>query len=100
DHDAMFKLMVQNGKRRFQTLDDVDVLHRSLIHVCVFFDGTDQLRYSRRATLNLIEKTRDLDRSSDPNQSGPGSIGIEYRKQRFKRLRLDVPSREVRGQLP
>src|SRR5262249_51771910 len=100
DHDAVFKLMVQDGKRRFQALDDVDILHRSLIHVCVFLDGADQIRYSRHTALDFIEKGRDLDRSSDPDESSPGSNCIDYRKQGFKRLRLDAPSREVCGQLP
>src|SRR5262249_31585282 len=100
DHDAAFELMVQDSKRRFQTFEYVHILDGTLIHVGVFLDGADQIRYSRRAALNLIEKAGDLDRSGDPDESSPGSICIEYRKQCFERLRPYAPLREISRQLP
>ena len=52
--DSVFELVVQDGQRGFQALYDVDVLQRSLVHVGVFLDGTDQIRDSRRTVLDFV----------------------------------------------
>ena len=67
-------LVIQDGERVFQPLDDVHVLDRSLVHVGVFLDCADQVGYSRSCCSRFIQQVRNLDRSRDPHQGRPGRI--------------------------
>ena len=53
--DSLFQLVIQNRERGFQALYNVHVLHRRLIHVGVFLDGADQVRYARGAALDFVQ---------------------------------------------
>ncbi len=73
-HNSFFQLVIQNGERGLETLYDVNILHRGLVHVGVFLDGADQVRYARGAALDFVEKAGDLDRGSDPDKRGPSGF--------------------------
>ena len=51
---SLFQLVIQDRKRGFQALYYIDVLDRRLVHVGVFLDRTDQIRYPRSATLDFV----------------------------------------------
>ncbi len=98
--DSFFQLVIQDGQRGLQAFYNVDVLHRGLVHVGVFLDGANQVRYARGAALDFVEKAGDLDRGSDPDQRGASGLCVEGCEQRFDHFRLDVPSRKTSGQQP
>ena len=99
-HNSLFQLVIQDRKCGFQALYDVHVLHRRLVHVGVFLDCADQIRYPRGAALDFVQQTRDLRRSGDPDQSSSGGVSVQVGEQRFKDFRLDVPPRKIGRQLP
>src|SRR6202789_1330372 len=89
-HDSLFQLVVQDRKRGLQALYHVYVLDRRLVHVGVFLDCADQIRYPRGAALDFVYQTCDLHRGGDPDQSSSSGVPPETGKQRFNHLRLDV----------
>src|ERR1700733_8293085 len=90
DH-SLFQFVIQDRKRGFQALYNVHNLHRRLVHVSVFLDCADQIRYPRSAALDFMQQTRDLHRSGDPAESGSSRLRIEEGKQKFDIIPIDVP---------
>ena len=47
-----------------------------------------------------FSRVGDFDRSGDPDERGAGGFRLEHGEKRFERFRLDVPVRQIGGQLP
>ena len=52
----LFQLVIQDRKRGFQALHDIDILNRRLVHVGVFLDGADQIRNPRSTALDFVQQ--------------------------------------------
>ncbi len=82
-------------------LDDVDVLHRRLVHVRVFLDRTDQVRNSRAC----CSRSHSADPQSRPmRKSAPSAAravsGSSMANNVLQRFRLDVSARQIGSELP
>src|SRR5258708_29252631 len=52
--DAALQLVMHDRESVFDTVLDVHLLHGALIHIGIFFDGTDKIGDARRAVFNFL----------------------------------------------
>src|SRR5580658_6749074 len=78
---SSLQLVIQDRKRSLQAPYHIDVLDRRLIHVGVFLDGADQLRYTRGAAFDFMQQAGDFHGGGDSDQGRSGSLRIKVREQ-------------------
>ena len=80
DGNAALQFVMHDGERRFQALLDVDFLQRRLVHVGIFFDGPDQIRYAGGALLEFDGDALHFQKGAEPGQLGAEGSSGGYRK--------------------
>ena len=68
DGHALFQLMAHDDQGILQALGQVNVLHRSLVHVRVFLNGADQIGDLGSAVVQLGKQVVDLNQRRHPLQ--------------------------------
>src|SRR5277367_5713757 len=76
----------------------IHLLRRSLIHVCIFFDGADQLRFSVSASFNFPRHPLRADRGYDSRQDVEENIFPKLRAKSFQRSQIDAGLDQTRGE--
>ena len=68
DGDAPLELVIHDGEGGLEAVLEIDFLEGALIHKGIFLNGFDEIRYARRAVLELIGNAVQFKESSEAGQ--------------------------------
>src|SRR5581483_9376349 len=100
NRNATLEFVIQDRQSRLKALHNVHILHRRLVHICVFLDSPDQVGNSGSAALDFMQKGGNLNGGSNSDQSRPCGTGVKVFENGFQCRGADTPLRQLGRELP